>query len=228
MNLVILHGWGQDKTFWDGVFPNGESSFSVHLLDLPGFGTEPLISSAWGIPEYATWVAEWIEARHLTNVVLLGHSFGGRIAGQLASQQPSWLKALVLYGAPNIYRPSAEVVLKKRLAGMMGPLKNLIPSQLKKRWQAKDYLDVGSELRPVYQRIVQNDQISTLGRIKVPTLLLWGEIDGEVPLRIAKELERLIQGSQLIVLPHAGHSAHLESPYLFYGTIKKFIESLNV
>ena len=109
--LVILHGWGHSKNQWN-FFINRFDEGNVVIFDLPGFGEEKLIDQNWGIPEYSMWAKAKIESLGEKNVVLLGHSFGGRIAGYIASENPPWLKGLILYGSPSLYRPGKKVRFK--------------------------------------------------------------------------------------------------------------------
>lgn len=186
----------------------------VAVFDLPGFGEEPLIDAGWGVPEYALWVEKKIEDLNLKekSVIVLGHSFGGRIAGYLASKNPVWLKGLILYGSPSLYRPDKKIKFKIRVAKLLKKL------GFSRRSDGKMY--------PIFKNVVMFDQTKYLPNIKIPTLLVWGENDTEVPLRIAKEVNALIPGSRLVTIENAGHNAHLDNPNLFYGTIKKFINGL--
>lgn len=224
MTILILHGWGQDKKVWEEFSSRFESN-EVIAFDLPGFGEEPLISSEWGIPEYANWVESKISEMKLNDVILLGHSFGGRIASYLASQRPEWLKALILTGSPSIYRPSLSTKFKIK--------KYKILKWISKRLKAHSprlTADLGDAdkrgLGKIFRKVVPFDQTEELKKINVPTLLLWGENDEPVPLRIAHEINQLIEGSQLEIIKNTGHQVVQESPFLSYGIIKKFVESL--
>jgi len=209
--LVILHGWKHDKSKWKD-FVGQFAADKVLVFDLPGFGDEKLIDAGWGIPEYSAWAKKKIEDLKEDNIVLLGHSFGGRIAGYIASERPEWLKGLILYGSPSLYRPKTIVGLKIRVAKL-----------LKKLGFSRKGMD---EMYPIFKRAVTFDQTKTLPKIAVSTLLLWGEHDTDVPVSIAKEIQTLIPDSKLITMQDAGHNAHFDNPNLFYGIVKKFIDGL--
>ena len=209
--LIILHGWRHDKSKWDGFIQYFEPN-EVLVFDLPGFGEEKLIDSSWGIPEYSMWVKEKIEALGESNLILLGHSFGGRIAGYIASENPAWLKGLILYGSPLLYRPVATIRIKIKIAKL-----------LKGLGFSKTNQDM---MYPIFKRVVIFDETKLLPKITAPTLLLWGDNDTEAPIIIAKEAHALIPDSQLTIMQDVGHNAHLENQNLFYGIIKKFINDL--
>jgi len=216
--LVILHGWGHDKAYWQDFIGKFQDT-DVIAIDLPGFGEEPLVNSDWGIPEYALWVKNKIAEMKLDTVILLGHSFGGRIASFIASENPEWLKGLILYGSPSIYRPSDRTKLKIKVYKILKRLglKNQKPKNTELQKADNDGLG------KVFRNVVPFDQTELLIKINVPTLLIWGANDEAVPVTIAKELNILIPNSKLVILDGLGHNAHLENLNLFYGTVKNFI-----
>lgn len=222
LTLIILHGWGQSTSDWLQIKTMYEKDFSTTAFDLPGFGNEPLISSDWGVPEYSKWVKERIKSIP-GDKVILGHSFGGRIASYVAHENPEWLKGLILYGSPSIYRPSQWIKAKSLIAKYLGKLNvsKSFKSKNKELIQA-DSIGLGS----IFRKVVVFDQTSQLPNIKIPTLLVWGEYDDSVSLLIAKEMKSLIPNSSLTIIDQAGHNAHKENTYLFYGITKNFIKSI--
>lgn len=224
MKLLILPGWGQDKTHWQAQVELLQTAgIDAQAIDLPGFGSEPLISNGWGLPEYAKWVQERVSKEKLTQSILLGHSFGGRTAAYLCSKLRLRPKKLILYAAPLLYRPSKEVKIKSGLAKI---LKVFLPETVKSNLLPADLKDAKMRgMEQIFRSSVVFDQTKYLELIATPTHLIWGERDQSVDLKIAIEMQKLIPGSTLTVLPDLGHNAHLESPQLFYATIKKICES---
>lgn len=217
--LVILPGWGHSAEQWEDFCTRNEKCI---VIEPPGFGTEPLVNANWGIPEYANWTKLRIESLGLSNATLLGHSFGGRIAALIASEQPDWLSKLILYGAPVLYRPTlairSRIALAKFLKPMLKPiLFNSVNVELAEAERRG--------MQEIFKRAVSFDETEFLPQIQVPTLLIWGEYDESVPLRIAEESHELIQNSQLVVIPDAGHNAHLEKPELFNGMVMRFLHA---
>jgi pimeloyl-ACP methyl ester carboxylesterase len=221
--LVILHGWGQDKSSWKAFSETISSEIPTVVLEFPGFGGRPLIDGQWGIPEYASWTKEQLGVIE-GQIILLGHSFGGRVASYIASENPQWLRGLILYGAPCLYRPSLEIKFKIARNKFF---RKIGISWLYRTVANKD-LVVADEnnLGKIFRKVVPFDQTDLLPKINVPTLLVWGEYDTAAPLRIAKEMKNLITKSTLVVIESAGHNAHQEKPHLFYGIIKNFIKTI--
>lgn len=216
MKIIILHGWGHNGQLWQGLADKFQDAIS---LDLPGFGTEPLVSDDWDIPDYAKWVEKRISK--YKDVILIGHSFGGRIAAEIASENPKYLKGLVLSGAPCIYRPSQKTKLKVKA---YKSLKAFLPSDTRKRFYSGDLKNSG-KLEKIFRKVVIYDQTKQLQKINAPTLLIWGKNDDQVPVRIAEEIQHLIENSKLKIIEGSGHNTYLEKPDLFYGYVKNFISN---
>lgn len=220
MKIVLLHGWGHDKEIWKD-FRNSLGLDTI-TFDLPGFGDERLLSENWGVADYADWVQEKLAG--LKNVILLGHSFGGKVAAEIASKNPKWLKGLILSGSPSLRRPSLKTNFKLKIAKIAKKLK---VNKIVKYNPNQEYREALSKgLGQIYKNAVNYDQTGSLKKIRVPTLLIWGSDDRDVPISIAYEMKKLVPNSSLKIIENTGHNTFIENPNLYYGYVKKFIESL--
>ena len=206
MKVIILHGWGQNKEHWRTLAE--KLGNNVTCLDLPGFGQEKIVDNNWGVPEYAKWVENQI--KDYKSVILIGHSFGGRITTEIAGKRPNYLKAIVLSGSPSIYRPTLSTRLKI-FVSKFG--KFIIPYKLKMYLLPKDLRKaVNRDLENTYKKVVMYDQTKQLNNITIPTLLIWGSDDKIVPIKIAHEINRLVKNSNLKIIDKAGHNSFLDNP----------------
>lgn len=226
MIVLILHGWGHERQYWEHIahiLPRYNQSIKVIALDLPGFGSEKLPPTIRTIPHYAKWLADYIKAKKLTDIVLIGHSFGGRIAAEYTAKNPKRVNKLILYAAPCIYRPTHS--LKRRIM-VYKAFKHIMPQKVRKLFLSADAKAIRNpDVSAVFRNIVRHDQTAKLKSITTPTLLLWGENDTMVPLAVAKEMHELMLGSTLRVMPHEGHNAHLDNPTLFAGIVYDYIKN---
>lgn len=222
--LILLHGWGGNKEYWDSLKEQFIDYAEIEAVDFPGFGKEKLVSDEWGVPDYASWLEKRIKQSKDKEIILLGHSFGGRVAAEIAARNPKWLKGLILDASPCLHRPSSKTLLKIKA---YKTLKKFMPDRVKDLLYPKDLTDANKRgLGKIFRKVVRHDQTMQLTKVKVPTLIIWGENDKEVPLRIGKEMHKLIPNSTIEVFSNTGHFPLVDNPYLYYGVVKKFIQNI--
>ncbi len=220
--FVFLHGWRSDGTIWFDVAD--DMNDELYCLDLPGFGKSSSPKRAMDLGDYANLVRGFINKLRLTNVVLVGHSFGGRTAIKLVSADPTNIKRLVLVdsagfaassirktalkvaakGVKPIFKPAFMHPLRRRVYAMMG---------------AEDYVAT-PELKDTFVKVVNEDLSEAMKTIGVPTILIWGEQDKETPLTMGKRMATLIPNSRLEVIKGAGHFSFLDYPKRFVELLK--------
>lgn len=223
MILVIIPGWRQTSKEWKTLNDKISQVIETSIIDLPGFGVEPLVDIEWDINDYSNWVTTKIENNFKNQeICLLGHSFGGKVACEIAYKQPVWLEKLILFASPLIYRPNAKAKILKSLS-------KVTPSVIKKRFQkfsSDDYRSVkGTELENIFQKTIVYDQEEQLQSINVETTIIWGENDKYVPLEIGVEINSKIKNSTIEILPNCDHNIHLTNPNLLYSTILKHVKN---
>ena len=86
--LLFLHGWGGCKELWWNALADLGGAFRVIALDLPGTGGTPLPPDVRTMPDMARWVCDVCRRLGLPAVTLVGHSFGGNLAAQVALDFP--------------------------------------------------------------------------------------------------------------------------------------------
>jgi pimeloyl-ACP methyl ester carboxylesterase len=218
-HILFLHGWGGSRESLRGIATLFQHTHTVHLFDLPGFGEAPPPGD-WGTIEYADLVQQYILDHVHGPVVLVGHSFGGRVSVRLASRRLSQIKALVMLGVPGLPQPALSRRALRRwgirsLRRVLIALKPIIGGGGIRwhttRFGSKDYQAAGA-LRPVLVRTVTEDLTESAKAIACPTLLVWGTDDTETPPWLAARYAELL-GSKaaLILLPHKDH-------HLYTGT----------
>lgn len=199
--IIFLHGWGLDKNCFSEL--EKQLNYNKLLFDLPGFGKTELPKRPWGTLDYANFVKTKLKKQN----ILIGYSFGGKIAIKLAANYPELINKIILISSAG---------LRKSFS-----LKRLIRKFLKK--SSQDYQNAGA-LKPILSKIVCEDLTQDLKKIKCPVLLLWGEQDKETPLWIAKKMNKLIKNSKLIILPGIDHYAILTlATQQVAHQIKKFL-----
>lgn len=210
--VVALHGWARDRNDFRDVLEGVDAL----ALDLPGFGASPEPAEVLGAEGYAHVLSPILD-EVAEPIVILGHSFGGRIAVQLAVLRPDRVAALVLVGVPLLRRtdtrrrsPAAyRLVRALHRRGLLGEAKL---ERARRRYGSTDYRRATGTMRDVLVRVVNESYESELRRIRCPVHLVWGSEDREVPVEVAERSARLLAQSELSVIEHAGHHVCLEAP----------------
>ncbi len=233
-HIVLLHGWGCDGSIWQGIQKHLEASGRrVTSLDFPGFGNCPEPSAPWGMEDYTAWLERFLAERGIENPVLMGHSFGGRVAVVFASRNP--VSKVVLVDAAGVKpRRSAAYYIKvwsfkvlKRLAPLVVGRHKAAAGIERRRAKAAsaDYNAASPVMRGTLSRVVNDDLRRFMPLISAPTLLVWGSADTATPLRDAHIMERLIPDAGLVVFEGAGHYSFLDRPGQFAAVIDSFLDS---
>lgn len=233
-DVVLLHGWGCDHSIWAGVQRHlTEAGFRVTSLDFPGFGASTEPPTPWGMEDYTAWFERFLSERGISEPILIGHSFGGRVALIFASRNP--VHKMVLTDAAGVKpRRSAKYYLKvwsfkvaKRAAPIvLGKAKAAeMIERRRARSASEDYKNASPVMRGTLSRVVNEDLRYTMPLIKAPTLLVWGANDTATPVRDAKIMERLIPDAGLVVFDGAGHYSFLEHPVQFSAILDSFLKS---
>lgn len=205
--IVMLHGWGQNIEMMK--FIGDKLDEDVLIIDLPGFGKSKEPDTVLSIYDYANLVHDLISNLEIKNIILIGHSFGGKIALAYASKYK--VEKLVLLASPfkskeNKINIRTKVLKKlKKVPGL-----NKLEEFAKKHIGSTDYKNASGIMREILVKHVNLDITEDVKKITCPTLIIWGDNDECVPVSDGKLLEKLINDSGLIVFEGCTHYAYLE------------------
>ena len=207
-DVVLLHGWGQNIEMMRPIGDNLDD-FCITILDFPGFGESSEPTSALTIYDYTDILEELLKELKVKEPIVMGHSFGGRVAIVYASRNK--VEKLVLFGAPCV-RENRKSVKESLLKGIKKlPGMNSIGEYMKKFIGSEDYRNASPVMRETLVNTVNEDLSECAKKIEAPTLLIWGTNDQAAPIEDAKKLEALLVDGALIELPGLTHYAYLEA-----------------
>jgi pimeloyl-ACP methyl ester carboxylesterase len=210
--VVGLHGWRRSRT--DLLTALG--GFSYASLDLPGFGHSPEPAPGSGSAEYAALCAEVLRELTPEPCVVVGHSFGGRIAVCLAADHPELVCGLVLTGVPLLRRePGGKPALRYRVGRSLhghGLLSDARMEALRQKYGSADYRAASPVMRTVLVKVVAESYEDQLRRLQCPTTLVWGAHDTAAPLAVAEAAVAIAPHAELEVLDDADHDLPLTHP----------------
>lgn len=213
VDTVALHGWGRTRDDFRGLLTRpGTVAF-----DLPGFGSSPQPDDVWGAREYADLVARALApvVERSGPVIVVGHSFGGRVATCLAANHPHLVGGLLLIGVPLIRtkpgRPSLTFRFA-RSANKVGLYSDDQMERLRHRKGSADYRASTGVMRDIFVRVVNEDYTNELDRVECPTAFLWGCDDSAAPLAQAQVAAQHVGNLVEFTKVHGGHDVHLSNP----------------
>lgn len=233
--VILMHGWGCDLDALSLFERVGSEHNAVYNIDLPGFGRSDEPPTPWGVEDYTAMLEDFVRTLGLDNPVLLGHSFGGRIAILYASRNP--VRRLVLVDAAGVKPRRGPAYYAKvysfKIAKAIYPTfvgrdkAAEVIERMRSRRGSYDYNNCSPMMRRVMVNVVNTDLRFAMPSIKAPTLLMWGENDTATPMRDARIMKRLIPDAGLVSFPGAGHFSFVDNPYQSAATFRRFILSEN-
>lgn len=235
--IVFLHGVGSDKSVWDGQLEHFSKKWRAVALDYPGYGDSDLPEKDLNREEIGYYLLGAMEGLRIKSAHVVGLSMGGVMALELTHQQPERLCSLTL--ADTFARhPDGEQILE-RIQKTMATLSMRELAEMR----------VSILLAPGASEVLKQEVIDTMAKIdeqtyawssvavwtadyrshlpdiKIPTLILVGELDKVTPPGLSEELHRGIPGSTLAIIPKVGHISNIEDPTRFNQLVEDFIST---
>jgi len=234
--ILVLHGWGGSSDSWlafQGIL--AEKGYKVVVLDFPGFGKSVTPPQPWNLDDYTSFVLDFAEKLGLEQFFLVGHSFGGRISIKFVIKHPQKVKKLILCDSAGVKpKPGLKTLIifwLARLGNAIFAPKHFIRFKDSARnffysfLRNKDYVKANGTMKETIKKVLGEDLLSELPRIKTKTLIVWGSADRTVPLKYAHIFKERIADSELEIVPKIGHSPHLEVPEKLSEIVLKFIRA---
>ena len=235
--LILLHGLGADSRHWAANIDALARHFRVIALDQIGFGQSDKPLMRYTVGHFSDYLRGFLQAVNIPKASLVGNSLGGWVALDFAIRHPQMVDKLVLVDSAGLH-PASELKMPP------GGLKDLTPlntrrffdlMEANKEWATTD---LGPD---AFERHVQNGDSYTvassvaemitgrdfedkkLGKVNVPTLIIWGRDDLLIPLPMGEQLHQGIAGSQMMVFDGTGHIPMVGKPAEFNEAVEKFL-----
>ena len=217
--ILLLHGWGSNANVFIDLQTALSESFKVFALNFPGFGGSDEPQAGWSCHEYANWVVTFMQKLHIDNPIVLGHSFGGRIA--LILNDRVQLSRLILTG-------SAGLIFKKKKTEIAKYIHRFLKKGILRKvgirlFGSSDYKNATPQMREILKKVISEDLEGYARKVCIPTLLVWGENDTETPLAMGRKFNELISHSRLEVIRNGGHYCFLDNKNAFFKLVNTFI-----
>lgn len=248
--ILLLHGTSDSLHTWDGwVPPLVQSGRRVIRVDMPGFGlTGPFPDGDHRIAAYPRFLSHLLDALAVDRVVVVGNSFGGQVALELALAEPARVERMVLVDALAYPRTAKKVPIGFLVASIPGinrVMDYVLPRALVEGSVRSVYGDPSrvtpalvdryydlalregnrAALRNRFGDLPNEAYALRVKRLRLPVLLLWGGRDQLIPVATADRFLADIPGSRLVVFPDLGHVPHQEDPLASVAPVLAFLRS---
>lgn len=216
---VLVHGLGGRAEDWVKLAPYlAKAGHRVYLPDLPGYGqSEWPRNFSYSVSDEASVVIGFFDVLGLKQVDLGGWSMGGWIVQLVAGQHPERVKRLMLFDAAGLHvHPDWDTQLFTpvsvteidELDALLMPDPPHVPHFVARailRYSRKHAWVMHRALNSMLQGQDTTDDM--LLTIKMPVLLVWGQVDHIIPLSQGEKMHQLLPQSQLDIVPGCGHLA---------------------
>lgn len=233
--LLVLHGV-EGHEGWLAFHEALVEHATVYAPSHPGYGHTECPAWLATIPHQAVFYQWFLQEAGLQSVDLVGIGIGGWIAAQMAVMCPHRVRRLVLVDAAGIRPREGEI-----LDIFILPWREVIERAFYEPQRSPEYQRLyGGEALPEYGGIREAGRTMSikmcfrpymydpalpgmLGKVRVPTLIVWGDHDQIIPLDCAQLYQQAIPGAALRVLERCGHWPHLEQPQALAESIRAFV-----
>lgn len=238
--VVLLHGFCEAKEYWDEALESLSKSFTVISIDLPGFGSSPVLSDKTTMELLAESVYNQLVAMNVLEFVLVGHSLGGYVSLAFLEKYPTMIKGLVMCNS-TAFEDSDEKKLQRNKTidfldnnGLEAFIKPFVPPM----FYPKNRKKCDSAIQSIIKMGLKASEIGVknailamrdrLDRTKVlveaqfPVLYIIGKNDGSVKFEDSLAQCHLAPFSYAVFMEECDHQAIHEKPIETIGAIRTF------
>lgn len=240
LSVIILPGWGLARDKFVPLCTTLKTyGYRVYNPELPGFGKSAIPKLPLSLGDYALFLKRYINVHAIKNPVLVGHSFGGRVALKYLSDNPHGAMACILSGTPGFFTTSRLKMIKRTVIIAIAKMGNVFfklagsdgTKKAVRQWYyymvgIRDFYKAKGPMKDTFRLVVKEDMLPLMKKVEIPTLLIWGEHDRLVPVSIARKMVKTIRKAGLVVIPKADHAVPMKEPAKFARVIHAFLSSV--
>ena len=233
--VLLLHGLGGSADRWTKVIPYLSGKYRLIIPDIIGFGYSEKPHVEYTVDFFITFIKKFLNLLNVSDINIIGSSYGGLLALEYAIKYEAEIKKLVLVSPAGMMR-YVSTTLKHYISAALYPTyENVVrafqemiyDSNMISEESIHDFIDrmnlPNSKYAFMSTLMSFNDHPKLTDRLKIdiPTLIIWGRNDKVIPVRYAKKFK--IPNSKIVLLDKCGHYPHIEKIEEFTRIILKFL-----
>jgi len=252
--VLMIHGLGGYVENWELNIAAIAEYYRVYALDLPGHGlTDKPLDISYKIEDLSIFVRDFMATVHIENADIIGHSLGGAVATRLAIRFSNVVKKIVLVGSAGLGRESSylfsimnvpilgELITRPSLEGSANSAKFLVydptimtPESAELNYQIMSQPDAHQcFLMTVREnsnlfgqdKSMYGPNVTGLGTLNKPVLVIWGQEDQLVPVAHAKLAAQALPNARVQIFEKCGHLPMVEHPQVFNELVISFLSN---
>lgn len=247
--IVLIHGTGASLHTWEGWVADLKQNHRIITFDLPAYGlTGPNPTGDYSLDYYASFVNKLLDKKGVKQCILGGNSLGGAITWGVALAYPDKVKKMILVDAGGYPMKSKSVPIAFQLA-RISVISSLFKYVTPRSIIEKSIYNVYVQDEKITDKLIdryydlalrtgnrgafidrmksmntQDRKYLAIKNINIPTLIIWGEGDGLIPLEVAQQFHQDLPKDTLIIFKNLGHTPMEEDPETTVNAVKKFLE----
>jgi len=236
--VIFLHGFTDSHHSFDRNLPTFPARFHVFALDQRGHGDSSKPECCYTQADFAADVPAFMDAVGLRRASIVGHSMGSFIAQNVALDFPERVDRLVLIGSgPTLVGNPVALDLQSAVDALTDPIDPAFVRDFQAstffRPIPESFLDTAVEdslkvPAAIWQQaldgLIAEDHSGELGRIRAPTLILYGDQDVFLTAADQEALDEGIPRSRLVTYAQVGHGVHVEVPRRVNRALERFLD----
>jgi 3-oxoadipate enol-lactonase len=236
--LFLFHSLLSDRASFDAVTPQLSRSFRVIVPELPGFGRSQAVDG--GLAAIADRMAEAVrDAADGADAIVLGNGYGGFVALQMAIRHPEVAARFIFADCGAAFsEPGREAFRNMEAAAKAKGLAAITDVAMRRlfapAFQA-DHPELMADRRAAFLKtdvdvfraacaqLAELDLRGELNKVRVPALVVVGELDEATPPEMSRELTQGLPDARLKIIPGCAHIPQLQAPRVFLEAISDFL-----
>ena len=226
--VILMHGWGQNTEMMEYIQDYLKDYFTVYNIDFPGFGKSENPDRTYSTVDYTDWLKQFLANFNVVDPILIGHSFGCRIAIRYASENSVY--KMILTGAAGLRnKRGADYYLRVYSYKFMKqvfklPIIKNYQKQFQKKSGSSDYQNATGVMKSTFVSVVNENVIDILNKVSCEVLLVYGENDDATPVWMGKVMEEKMQNATLVIFEKQGHFAYYYQKDRFNAVLEAFLK----
>lgn len=231
--ILILPGWGNTRNTFKTMIDYLKNDYTIYIFDYPGFGNSIFPNRDLTIYDYTNIIRDFVKDEKINNPIIIAHSFGGRLATLMTGYYKDKIDKLIMIDTSGIKpRKGPFKLLKLYIYKLLKKLSILVPRRKRNLYLKKlirifgstDYKKLDQNMYNSFKNIVNEDLKYYIKNIDIDTLIIWGKLDRDTPLKYGKYMHKKIRKSSLVIIPKANHFSYLNYSTLTNKLISEFLK----